>query len=44
LLPTIVKISSSDYLTLRSVSSLNNPQNTEMKLCENMKLTCWKSS
>jgi len=28
------------YLTLRSVSSLNNPQNSEMKFCENMKLTC----
>jgi hypothetical protein len=27
-------------LTLRSVSSLNNPQNSEMKLCENIKLTC----
>jgi hypothetical protein len=29
-----------DYLTLslRSVSSLNNPQNSEMKFCENMKL------
>jgi hypothetical protein len=29
-----------DYLTLslRSVSSLNNPQNSEMKICENMKL------
>jgi hypothetical protein len=28
------------YLTLRSVSSLNNPQNSEMKFCENIKLTC----
>jgi hypothetical protein len=28
------------YLTLRSVSSLNNPHNSEMKICENMKLTC----
>jgi hypothetical protein len=28
------------YLTLRSVSSLNNPQNNEMKICENMKLAC----
>jgi hypothetical protein len=29
-----------DNLTrsLRSVSSLNNPQNSEMKFCENMKL------
>jgi hypothetical protein len=29
-----------DYLTLslRSVSSLNNPQNSEMKICENMKI------
>ncbi len=27
------------YLTLRSVLSLNNPQNSEMKSCENMKLT-----
>jgi hypothetical protein len=26
--------------TLRSVLSLNNPQNREMKFCENMKLTC----
>jgi len=34
----------SQYLTLRSVSSLNNPQNSEMKICENIKLTCWKSS
>ncbi len=33
-----------NYLTLRSVSSLNNPQNSEMKFCENIKLTCWKSS
>jgi hypothetical protein len=32
------------YLTLRSVLSLNNPQNSEMIFCENMKLTCWKSS
>ncbi len=24
----------------RSVSSLNNPQNSEMKICENMKFTC----
>ncbi len=32
------------YLTLRSVSSLNNPQNNELNFCENMKLTCWKSS
>jgi hypothetical protein len=27
------------YLTLRSVLSLNNRQNSEMKICENMKLT-----
>jgi len=27
-----------------SVLLLNNPQNSEMKFCENMKLTCWKSS
>jgi hypothetical protein len=26
------------YLTVRSVSSLNNPQNSEMKFCQNMKL------
>ncbi len=26
------------YLTLRSISSLNNSQNNEMKICENMKL------
>jgi hypothetical protein len=32
------------YLTLRSVSSLNNPQHNKMKFCENMKLTFWKSS
>jgi hypothetical protein len=32
------------YLTPRSVSSLNNPQNSEMIFCENMKVTCWKSS
>jgi hypothetical protein len=31
-------------LTLRSVLSWNNPQNSEMKFCGNMKLTCWKSS
>jgi hypothetical protein len=30
-----------NYLTLRSVSSLTNPQNSEMKFCENMELTCW---
>jgi hypothetical protein len=34
----------SQYLTLRSVSALNNTQNSEMNFCENMKLTCWKSS
>jgi len=28
------------YLTLRPVWSLYNPQNSEMKFCENMKLTC----
>jgi hypothetical protein len=33
-------LSNTKYLTLRSVSSLNNPQNSEMKFCENMKLTC----
>ncbi len=33
-----------EYLTLRSVSSLNNPKNGEMKFSENMKLACWKSS
>jgi hypothetical protein len=32
------------YLTLWSISWLNNPQNNETNLCENMKLTCWKSS
>jgi hypothetical protein len=32
------------YLTLRSVSSLNNPSNSEMNSHENMKLTCRKSS
>jgi hypothetical protein len=25
-----------NYLTLRSISSLNNPQNSEMKFCENV--------
>jgi hypothetical protein len=33
-----------DYLTLRSISSFNNSQNNEMKFCENMKTTFWKSS
>jgi hypothetical protein len=28
------------YLTLRSVLSLDNPKNNEMKICENMKFTC----
>jgi hypothetical protein len=28
------------YITLGSVSSLNNPENNEMKFCENVKLTC----
>jgi hypothetical protein len=28
------------YLTLRLVSSLNNPQNSEMNFYENMKSTC----
>jgi hypothetical protein len=28
------------YLTLKAILSLNNPQNNEMKFCENMKLTC----
>jgi hypothetical protein len=28
------------FLIGRSVSSLNNPQNSEMEFCENMKLTC----
>jgi len=32
------------YLTIRLVSPLNNPQNNEMKFCENMKLTCRKLS
>jgi hypothetical protein len=27
-----------DYLTLRSTSALNNPQNSKMKFCENIKL------
>jgi hypothetical protein len=30
-------ITSDNYLTLRLVSSLNNPQNTEMNFCENIK-------
>jgi hypothetical protein len=29
-----------NYVTLMSVSSLYNPQNSEMKICENMMLTC----
>jgi hypothetical protein len=29
-----------NYLTLRSVSSLNHPQNNETFFCEIMKLTC----
>jgi hypothetical protein len=29
-----------NYLTMRSVSPLNNPQNSEMKFCEIMKFTC----
>jgi hypothetical protein len=33
----------SHYLALRSILSLNNPQNNEMIFCENMNLTCWKS-
>jgi hypothetical protein len=29
------------HLTLRSVSSLNNPEeNSDLNFCENMKLTC----
>jgi hypothetical protein len=28
-----------NYLTMRLVSSLNNPQNSEMEFCENMKFT-----
>ncbi len=28
------------YPKVSSISSLNNPQNSEMKICENMKLTC----
>jgi hypothetical protein len=31
------------YHSLRSVSSLKNPQNSGMKFCENIKWTCWKS-
>jgi len=30
------------YLTLRSISSLNNPQNSEMNFCENMKFNMLK--
>jgi hypothetical protein len=32
----------STLITLRSVSSWNNSQNSGMKFCENMKLTCLK--
>jgi hypothetical protein len=30
------------YLTLRSVSSLNNPQNSEMKICKNYEVVMLK--
>jgi len=33
-----------NYLTPRLVLLFNNPQNNEMKFCENMKLTCWNFS
>jgi uncharacterized protein YqiB (DUF1249 family) len=37
--PTLLTITDFNYLTLRSVLSLNlDPQNSEMKFCENMKL------
>jgi len=32
------------HMALRSILSLNNPQNSEMKFGGNMKLKCWKSS
>ncbi len=34
------KVHRANDLTIRLVSSLNSPQNGEMKICENMKLTC----
>jgi hypothetical protein len=36
----VFSVSLEKYLTLRSVSSLNNPKNSEMKFCENMALIC----
>jgi len=32
------------YLTLWPNLSINNPSNTKMIFCENMKLSCWKLS
>jgi len=40
---TLMVLLIESILTLRSISSLNNPQNSEMKVCENTKLMCWKS-
>ncbi len=37
---TLMTLSIELILTLRSISSLNNPQNCEMKFCENMKWAC----
>jgi len=39
-LPWERKYQPAAHLTLRSVWSLNNTQNSEMKFCENIKLTC----
>jgi len=37
---TLMVLLIESILTLRSISSLNNPQNSEMKFCENTKLMC----
>jgi hypothetical protein len=37
---TLMALLIESILTLRSISSLNNPQNSEMKFCENTKLMC----
>jgi len=37
-----IHVCANAHLTLRSVLSLNNPKNNEMKICENMKLDMLK--
>jgi hypothetical protein len=39
-LPSFLPSFLDKWLTLRSVSSLDNPQNSELKICKNMKLAC----